>query len=116
MATFSSFTNPLAVIAALTGVWDKEDIDTLVNVVIAGVSSGVEIRLGFAVPVSYVVGVLTDVVVDVLIDTLTELIIVAATRIGVVILAGVNVIVLVSVVTALEFAMTVRSEESMLLC
>ena len=100
-------------IDALTDVWDKEDIDILVNVVLVGVRSGVVIPLEFAVPFSYVVGVLTDVVVDVLIDTLTDIIIVAVTRIGVVIVDGVNDIVRVSVMTDLEFAMTVRLEESM---
>ena len=80
---------------------------------IVDVRSRVLILLEFAVPVTYAVGALTDVVVDGVFDTLVDISVVI--RVGAAILDGVNVIVLVSVMVALEFAMTVRLEESMLL-
>ena len=61
------------------------------------------LNLEFAVSVSYVVRVLTEVVVDVLIGTLASVIVVVDA-----ILAGVNIIILAAVMTALDFAVLVR--------
>ena len=128
---FNSFSHPRVMIDALTGAWDRSDINNLVEEVIVDVWSDVFIdvstavmvgagvgmlndmdiillpitvlNLEFAVSVSYVVRVLTEVVVDVLIGTLASVIVVVDA-----ILAGVNIIILAAVMTALDFAVLVR--------
>ena len=62
------------------------------------------ISLGFAVPISYFAGLLSDVVVDALIDPLADVIMDFVTGIGVEVLADANVNVCTSLMTALEFA------------
>ena len=62
------------------------------------------ISLGFAVPISYCAGVLSDVVVGALIDMVVDVIMDVVTGIGVEVLADANVNVFASMMTALEFA------------
>ena len=102
----------MLVTVEVSGIDVRSDVasDTLANLGIIVLAAGV-ILLEFAVTVTYSVGVMSGVVADALLNMLTGTIIGCVSDIGVEVLADVNANVFAAVITTLEFAVPMPSEE-----